>query len=180
MSSLKRKVLWITEHSIYLCNTHTHTPYSAAWKYVNPLSSLEFSDCRRVYIYPRCCQIGLQLFRGDVWVGFYLIYYSSGASWWWSWWASTSRQSCGHVECPPFVNNLSYSGWMELESFGDGLIAFPRLMGCQYLLPDVPTWNHGKTTENSKLLKGFTYFQAALYIWNDWSYAVIQNLSLLS
>ena len=24
--------------------------------------------------------------------------------------------------------------------------------------------NHGKTTENSKLLKGFTYFQAALYV----------------
>ena len=42
-----------------------------------------------------------------------------------------------HVECPPFVNDLSYSRWMELESFGDGLIAFPRLMGCQYLLPDV-------------------------------------------
>ena len=95
------------------------------------------SDCRRMYIYPRCCQRGPQLFRGDVWVCFYLIYYSSGASWWWSWLASTSRQSCGHVECPPFVNDLSYSGWMELESFGDGLIAFPRLMGCQYLLPDV-------------------------------------------
>ncbi|KAK3546352.1 hypothetical protein QTP70_025762, partial [Hemibagrus guttatus] len=25
--------------------------------------------------------------------------------------------------------DLSYSGWMELESLGDGLIAFPRLMG---------------------------------------------------
>ncbi|XP_061117669.1 leucine-rich repeat-containing protein 2 isoform X3 [Conger conger] len=29
------------------------------------------------------------------------------------------------------------NGWMELKSFGDGLIAFPRLMGCDYLLPDV-------------------------------------------
>ena len=70
------------------------------------------SDCRPMYIYPRCCQRGPKLFRGDVWVDFYLIYSSSGASWWWSWWASTSRQRCGHVECPPFQNYLSWmDGW---------------------------------------------------------------------
>ena len=43
--------------------------------------SIQFSsDCRRMYINPRCCQRGLQLFRGDLWSGFYLIYYSSGCS----------------------------------------------------------------------------------------------------
>lgn len=72
--------------------------------------------------------------RGDVWVGLYLIYYFSGASGWLFWWVSTSGHSCCHVEGPPFVNFLSYSGWMELESFGDGLIALPRLMGCHYPL----------------------------------------------
>ena len=77
--------------------------------------SIQFSsDCRPMYIYPRCCQRGPKLFRGYVWVDFYLIYSSSGASWWWFWWASTSRQRCGHVECPPFLN---YSSWMDGSSW---------------------------------------------------------------
>ena len=90
------------------------------------------SDCRHTHICPRCYYRDLQISRGDVWVGLYLIYYFSGASGWQFWWVSNSGQSWSHVEGPPFVNYLSYSGWMELESFG--LIALPRLMSCHYPL----------------------------------------------
>lgn len=36
-------------------------------------------------------------------------------------WASTSMQRCGHVEWPPLVDDLSYSGFMKLEFSGGGL-----------------------------------------------------------
>lgn len=47
---------------------------------INVMSVQFSSDCRRMYIYPRCCQRGMQLSRGHVWVGLYLIYYFSGDS----------------------------------------------------------------------------------------------------
>ena len=102
---------------------------------MNGISIQCSSYCWSMYSYLRCSKGGLQISRCYVWVGFYLIYYCSCGSWGYFGRASTSRTSCCHVKCSPFVNDLPHSGLMELKSFWDDCIAFPRLMCCPR--PDV-------------------------------------------
>ena len=73
--------------------------------------------------YRRCSKGGLQISRCYVSVCFYLIYYCSCGSWGYFGRASTSRPTCCHVKCCPFINA---SQWTELKSFKEDFIAFSQ------------------------------------------------------
>lgn len=91
--------------ALYFDESRSFLPAALQWM----PCSFNFHLIVDIYTYSRCCLWGLQLSGCDLRVACYIIYYSSSVSCRYFWWEYTTSKSCSHVQCPPYVNYLSYS-----------------------------------------------------------------------